>query len=374
MNRYKLVYLIYALVLIGLIFISFSSIAEATVTAGDKLYFIKKQLLWVGIGTIGFYLATKIKIDFIKFNSTWLFYGSILLLCLLFIPGISQQTLGARRWINLGPLAIQPSEIFKLSATIFFAKLFSIPQNQTIKNLIIYLGIPLVLIILEPNLSTAILITVIGITIYYLSGGEIVSLFGLSFVMVILSFVLIFSSPYRLARFNSLLNLDSDSNSTSYHSSQMILALTSGHFTGKGFANSEEKYRYLPKISTDSILAVIGEETGFIGICVIVFLYTIITLHLIKISQIVHDPFQSLFTAGVACWITFQSLINISAVAGLIPLTGIPLPLISYGGSSLVTLMFALGLVQNIVYSNKYENVKEDHHYGHPPHSRHRAN
>ena len=371
MNRYKLVYLIYALILIGLIFISFSSIAEATVTAGDKFFFIKKQLLWVGVGTVVFFLATKIKIEFIKKNSDWFFYGSILLLCLLFIPGISQQTLGARRWINFGSIAIQPSEIFKLTATVFFAKLFSLRQNQIIKNLVIYLGLPLILVILEPNLSTAILITVIGISIYYLSGGEIISLFGLSFVIVILSFVLIISSPYRLARFNSLLNLDSDTNSTSYHSSQMILALTSGHFTGKGFANSEEKYRYLPKISTDSILAVIGEETGFIGICLIVFLYTIITLHIIKISQMAIDPFQSLLCAGIACWITFQSLINISAVAGLIPLTGIPLPLISYGGSSLVTLMFALGLVQNIVYSNKYENVKADHHYRHSSHSRH---
>lgn len=371
MNRYKLVIFIYSLILVGLIFISFSSISEAVTVAGDKFYFIKKQLIWVSLGTIIFFLATKVNLISLQKYAAIIFYSSIALLCVLFIPGLSQQTLGAKRWLDIGAIGIQPSEIFKLAAIIFFAKFFSTKSNLTIKNLLIYLSIPITLIIFEPNLSTAILISTIIITIYYLAGGEIISLFSISLVGIIISFFLILSSPYRLARFNSLINPDDSSNSTSYHSNQMILALTSGHLIGKGFANSEEKYRYLPKISTDSILAVIGEETGFIGILTIIIFYSIIILHIIKIAQISSDPFLSLFSAGVAAWIAYQSLINISAVAGLIPLTGVPLPFISYGGSSLISLMAAIGLVQNIVYSTKYEPVQDHPHHRHSSHSRH---
>ena len=359
MNAKKLLFAVFTLLALGLVFISVSSISEADYTAGDKLYFIKKQLIWSVIGIFTFFIATKINLGLIKKYSFFFFVLSLILLGLIFVPNLSTQTLGARRWLDLGFIGVQPSEILKLGALIFFSKLFSDIKGLNIKNLIIYLGIPLTLVILEPNLSTAVLIAAIVITLYYLAGGEIVSLFALCVTAVLISVILIATSPYRRARLDS----------TSYHSSQMVIALTSGNIIGKGFANSEQKYRFLPKISTDSIFAVIGEELGFVGGLAIISLYLFLILTTINIGQSATDKFSSLFCTGTACWLAYQSLINISAVVALIPLTGVPLPLISYGGSSLVTLMFALGLV----YSISSENQKDSHHHRHSPHSRHRA-
>jgi cell division protein FtsW len=374
MNKSNLIFITSLLLIIGLLFISLSSISEAAYTAGDKFYFIKKQLIWSGIGIIAFIVAAKIKFSFLKKYTQVFFILSLGLLLLVLLPRFGNLTLGARRWFDFGFIGIQPSEIFKLTAIIFFTKMFADNNSRNIKNLLIYLGIPLFLIILEPNLSTAILIAATIITTYYLSGGEITSLFTLCLFAVAISLILILTSPYRRERFNALVN---PQNSSSYHSDQIILALTAGHWTGKGLANSDQKYRFLPKVSTDSILAVIGEETGFLGCSLIVILYLLLILQIIKIGNQTTDVFNSLLVTSVASWIAYQSLINISAIVALIPLTGIPLPLISYGGSSLVTLMFALGLVQNIqqqstlVYSDKREKLQIHHHRRHPPHSSH---
>lgn len=359
MNSKRVLYITLLLVVTGLIFISVSSISEAEHTVGDKLYFIKKQAIWSALGLMFFYAASKINITSLKKYTPSLFFFCLGLLGLVLIPQFSTETLGARRWLNIGPLGIQPSELLKLASIFFFAKLFSNKQTLEIKHLLLYLVPALILVILEPNLSTAVLISAMVITIYYVAGGEIVSLFFLCLTGAIISTGLILSSPYRLARFDS----------SSYHSSQMTLALTSGGPIGKGFANSEQKYRFLPKISTDSIFAVIGEELGFIGSSFIVFCYILLIATIINISQSTNDAFSSLFATGVASWISYQSLINISAVTSIIPLTGVPLPLISYGGSSLISIMIALGLV----YSISRENQKENHHHRQPSHSSNRA-
>lgn len=371
MKRQSLTLIVLFILLIGLLFITISSVTEAvTFNAGDKLYFIRKQLLWSGIGIFAYFFASRIKISLFKSNASFFFYSTIILLAILLLPKFSSVTLGARRWLDLGFIAIQPSEILKLTAVIFFSKLFSTTEGLDLKKLVILLSIPLILVLFEPNLSTAILVAAIVLTLYYLAGGEIISLFLICAAAVVISLGLIFSSPYRKARLDN----------TSYHSSQMILALSSGHLTGKGFANSDQKYRFLPKISTDSIMAVIGEETGFVGSSIIISLYLYLVLTMVKISTLVTDNFSKLFISGITCWVAFQSLINISAVASLIPLTGVPLPLISYGGSSLITLMFALGLVNNLylrtdklIYSTKRENSKNHHHHRHPSHPSHRS-
>lgn len=362
------------LLVVGLLFISLSSISQAYLTAGDKYFFIKKQLLWSGIGIFSFIIASKIKLDFLKKYSSVFFYLSLILLLLVLVPQLGNQALGARRWFNIGLVGVQPSEIFKLCAVIFFAKMFADDHTRNLKNLIIYLGFPVILIVLEPNLSTAILTAAIVITTYYLAGGEITSLFTLCLIALAASLILIVTSPYRLQRLNSLVNPQS---SSSYHSEQMILALTSGFITGKGLANSDQKYSYLPEVSTDSILAIIGEETGFLGCSAVIAVFFFLVLQIIKVGQVTSDPFSALLICGVAAWIGYQSLINIAAVVALVPLTGVPLPLVSYGGSSLVTVMFALGLVQNVanssvlVYSDSREKPKKHRHHRHPSYPRH---
>ncbi|MDD4938436.1 MAG: FtsW/RodA/SpoVE family cell cycle protein, partial [Candidatus Shapirobacteria bacterium] len=364
--------LVFCLITIGLVFISISSLNEATLTLGDKFFFLRKQIIWLFFGIISFIIGSKTNINLIKKIAFPFYLFSLLCLILVLIPGLSNETLGAHRWLNLGIFSFQPSELLKLSSVIYFSHLFSSPQKRNLKNLIIYLSIPFFLIILQPNLSSAILITIIIISIYYLAGGEIIPLFGLSSFFVLVSFIFVITSPYRMARLKTLLNPNDNQNTSSYHSNQIILGLSSGGFFGKGLANSDQKYRFLPKISTDSILAIIGEETGFLGISLILIIYVVLISYLFKLSAVIKDPFSASIVAGASCWIAYQSLINIAAIASIIPLTGIPLPFISYGGSSILTLLFITGLVKNIekqsqilLYSNNESSktIKKNHHH-----------
>ncbi len=348
-DKSPLISLVFFLIAIGFTFISISSLTEANNTAGDKFYFLKKQGFWILVSFIVSFIISKIKIEIVKKLSPIIYFGSIIGLILVLIPGLSNQALGARRWLNLGIFSFQPSELFKFSSVIYFALLFSQESKRNLINLICHLSIPFILIILEPNLSTAILSSAIIISMYYLSGGKIMPLFLFCLSLIGLCFILIISSPYRSARLQTLINPENNGNSSSYHSNQIILSLSSGGLFGKGFANSDQKYRFLPKISTDSILAIIGEETGFLGILIVLLIYIFLISYLIKIASIIkNDQFASLFISGAACWIAYQSLINISAIANIIPLTGVPLPFISYGGSSLLTLMTTIGLIRNI--------------------------
>lgn len=364
MKSSKFIFLVSLLLTIGLIFISISSITEASNTIGDKFFFIKKQLIWSLIGIASFSLASTVPIDLIKKFSTALYISASGLLAITLIPGLSNSALGARRWLDLGIIGIQPSEIFKLAAIIFFANMFSQEKYRHLKYLVFFLTIPIALIVFEPNMSTAILIAAISITIFYLANGNLTSIIAICSVAIAISTILIATSPYRKARFDQ----------TSYHSNQMTLTLTSGQLTGKGFANSDQKYRYLPKISTDSILAVIGEETGFVGVSLIVGLYYILISDIFKLSTYqVKYSFKYLLVLGIGSWIAYQSLINMSAVVSLIPLTGVTLPLISYGGSSLITILFGLGLINNLIYSTRYEDQEDHPHRRNTPHPRHRT-
>ncbi|MDD2225450.1 MAG: putative peptidoglycan glycosyltransferase FtsW [Candidatus Shapirobacteria bacterium] len=369
-NKSPLLFLVFSLVFIGLIFISISSLGEASSSIGDKFFYIKKQGFWLVLGIISFYVTSKINIKTIKKFSFALYAISILGLILVLIPSLGNEALGARRWLNLGFTSIQPSEILKLTSIIYFSSLFSKKENLNIKNLIFYLGLPFILIIIEPNLSTAILISAIVSSIYYLSGGDIVPLFSIFSIILVISIPLIFLSPYRSARLKTFLEPQQNQETSSYHSNQIILTLSSGGFFGKGFANSDQKYKFLPKISTDSILAVIGEEVGFIGIFAVLLVYLSLINYLLRFSQTIDDPFQSLIVSGSACWIAYQSLINISAITALIPLTGVTLPFISYGGSSLITLFIVIGLVRNIeknqkilLYSKSEQSKKDDNNH-----------
>lgn len=369
----KLLYYVFSLTIIGFFFIAISSLSEAVVT-GDKFFFLKKQSIWLIISIIFLFIGSKIKLEFLKKNSFIFYIIANILLSLVLLPSLGNKTLGARRWFSLGTIGVQPSEIFKLSAILFFPFLFCQESYRTIKNLLVYLGIPCLLILLEPNLSTTVLIAAIVLTVYYLSNADYKSILVFTLISIIFFALMSIAQPYRKARIQTLLNPDKNTSTSSYHSNQIIYALSSGGLFGKGFANSDQKYKYLPKISTDSILAIIGEETGFIGISFIIILYLILILYLFKLSSQIKDTYQSLLVASVACWITYQSLINIGAIVAIIPLTGIPLPFISYGGSSLTALFFSIGIVFNIEKSNQNLlnslNDTKNHSHRHPPNSR----
>ena len=358
-----------ALSFIGLLFMSSASLFEAEKTIGDPYFFIKRQLLWLSLGIIVMLITSKINLNLIKENSFRFYLLSIIFLILVLIPGIGVKVLGARRQIDLGFFNFQPSELFKLASVIFFSYLFTLSEHKNISSLFLYLGLPLILIILEPNLSTTLLVASIVTAIYFLSGAKITNLFSVGLILTIFGAIFIFTSPYRLNRVKTLLQQQSNQD-LSYHSEQIILSLASGGISGKGFANSDHKYKFLPKISTDSILAIIGEETGFIGLALITYLFLILISRLMRLSQVAKDDYEKLLVGGIAVWIALQGLINFAAIVALIPLTGIPFPFIAYGGSSLINLFAALGLTINV--EKKYSQLLYSNHDRHSKNSAHR--
>ncbi|MCX6727005.1 MAG: FtsW/RodA/SpoVE family cell cycle protein [Candidatus Shapirobacteria bacterium] len=359
---------IIGLIFVGLLFIGLSSSTEGLNLSHDQYLFFRKQIIWIVLGFGGFLIGRFINLKLVQKMIPLLYISSVILLLLVLLPQIGFAALGASRRIDLGFVGVQPSEIVKLTAILFFANIFSQLKTDTLKSLLLYLVPPLILIMFEPNLSTTVLLATIVVSLFYLAGGNIFTVFSIGIIAISLSLLLIITSPYRKARLT-----------TSYHSNQLILSIGSGGFFGKGLGNSEQKYRFLPKISTDSILAIIGEETGFLGIFLLTLGYFFIISYLFKLSVSLTSSFESLIVAGIGLWITFQTLINYTAVSGLIPLTGQPLPLISYGGSSLITLLFGFGLVENIqtrallLYSIDNETANMHSHHRDSPHSRHRA-
>ncbi|MBU1130139.1 putative lipid II flippase FtsW [Patescibacteria group bacterium] len=347
MKNKQLVSITYVLIIIGFIFISLSS----------EFFLLKKQSLSTIIGTFAFIIASKINLQLLKKYSLYLFILSGFTLFLVLIPGFSQTTLGAKRWLQLGFFSFQPTETFKIISIIYFSTLFSKEKTRTIQSLLFSLLIPLVLILAEPNMSTAVLILSICLSIYYLSGANTIQFFLLCLIGIIASIGIVFLSPYRNARLNTFLNPQNDPTGISYHSKQNILTLASGGLFGKGIGNSKQKYSFLPQLSTDSIFAIIGEELGFFGSTAILLLYFLLINSILAVSKNSKNQYHQLLCIGIACWIAYQSIINISATSAIIPLTGIPLPFVSYGGSSLICLLFSIGLVYNIYKINK-KNAK----------------
>jgi cell division protein FtsW len=381
--RLKSPIFIYPLVLslLGLLFLSLSSLPEAFTSTGDKYFFLKKQSLWLGISLVVMQLTASISSGTLKKLASPLFVTTILLLLFLLAPGIGRQALGARRWLDFGYFSIQPSELIKISSIVFFAKLFSQEKTRQIKYLLVYLLPPIALILAEPSLSNAIIIFFTISILFYCAQGNLLHLTATVFFSLLLITGLILLSPYRLNRLKTLMQSPEASSANSYHADQLALAIGSGGLIGKGFANSDQKYNFIPKISTDSIFSVIAEETGFIGCLVIILIYLLIINYLLKMAQNLQTQFESLVIVGLAWLIGFQALINLSAVVSLIPITGVPLPFISYGGSSLFVLFAGLGLAQGIkqrllVYSNNEPKTSPGPHRHHrqSPHPRHRTN
>lgn len=344
----KIVYLTVILLIAGLFFISDISLLEAKSTVGDPYYFLKKQLVWVAISIVALIFFAKIRLDRLK-NLSFLFYfGSIVLLILVLIPGIGTQIWGARRWINLNGFTIQPSEFAKISLLIYMAFLFTDEKKRDIKNFIT-ITLPLfLLVVLEPDFGTAAIIIAIAFSIYFISGAPIKKLLPTSLATILIGILFIAIFPYRRKRVMALLDPFYDPLGDSYHVYQIVLTLASGGMLGRGIGESRQKYQYLPQVTTDSIMAVIGEELGFLGLLVFIGLLMLFVIITFKIAKEKTDPLAKLISAGMGAWIGAQGLLNLSSIAILLPLTGIPFPFISYGGSSLLALMIGIGLVINV--------------------------
>lgn len=332
----------------GVLMVYDSSVAIAIRDFGNQYYYAKEQLKWLGIGILA--MAVLSRVDYHKWYALALpaLLGTMGLLMAVFIPGFGVRALGAHRWLNFGIFVLQPAELAKLVLVIYLAAWFSAREKERFGAFLLLAGVMFGLVILEPDLGTGIIIVATALFMYFFSGAPLKHFALLVPVVVIGVTLLAVASPYRLQRLTSYLNPEHDPLGASYQIRQVLLSLGSGGLTGIGIGKSRQKYEYLPESNTDSIFAIIGEETGFIGVTFLISAFAFLVWRMFRVAVRAADTFGKLLAAGIASWIGVQSVLNIGAMAALIPLTGIPLPLISYGGSSFVIVLAATGIVLNI--------------------------
>jgi len=335
-------------VVFGLIMIADISLIEAEVNFGDKFYFLKRQLIWVSLGGVSAFLFSHLNYRLLKKFARIIFIISLIPLFLVFLPGAGITAYGAKRWINLGFTVFQPVELLKLSVIIYFSSLLSEKERKPLWQQMMVLILPIILLLLEPDFSSAVLIIALAASLWFLGKENLVSLFFIGITGLILAAILIFSSPYRKDRVLGFIDPFYDPQGKSYHAYQLALTLGSGGWLGKGMGNSRQKYQYLPEATTDSIIALVAEEFGFIGITALLATFAFFISQCFRISRLTNDPFGQFLAAGITGLIVFQGIINLGAVAIALPLTGMPFPLISYGGSSIVTLLTAVGILLNV--------------------------
>jgi cell division protein FtsW len=355
---YIFLFSVLALSAIGLIMV-FSASPTMGLKFGDTYYYIKRHIFYLLLGAGALLFGIRIDIEKLKKLAGAALLLSILLLILVYIPGVGRKIYGASRWIDLGILSFQPSELIKLTMVLFLAKLLS-AEGLNIEDFVkgvlpplALVGIVAVLIISQPDLGTAVAIAITSFIMFFVAGAKIMhlSLLGAGGLLSVIG--LSVSSPYRLRRLTAFVDPWKDPQGVGFHIIQSLLAVGSGGFFGLGLGASRQKFFYLPQQFTDFIFAIICEELGFIGGAAVVILFVIFAVRGFRIAFNCAQSFQMLLTTGLVSWLTFQALINMSVVVGLLPTTGIPLPFISYGGTATIVSLFSVGIILNVSMNSK---------------------
>lgn len=321
---------------------------------GDTFYFIKKQLLFgVLPGLILFLFLARFNYHFLQ-KFSWLIYlFSLVILVLVFVPGVGLVLNGSRSWIDLFGFSLQPSEFAKLAVIIMLAKLLSESKDLTDwkSNLvpIFAMLMPAVLLIAaQPDVGTLAILMVIIFSMLYLADIPKYYLAILGLVGAVCFAGLLIVAPYRVQRLTTFLHPELDPQGVGYQINQAFLAVGSGGIWGLGLGHSRQKFQYLPEVQADSIFAVIAEEMGLIVASGLIVLIAVLGLRGFKIAKGAPDEFGRLLVAGIMVWFVWQSFLNISTTIGLLPLTGVPLPFISHGGSAMLMVLAGFGIVANI--------------------------
>ncbi len=344
---------------LGLIAVFDVSSPQAIRLFGDPYYFAKQQLMWAGIGLGAFVGGSVMSYKLLSKYALVIFGVSLLLLLIVLIPGIGSNVLGARRWIRLGPVGIQPSEVAKLAVIIIIAKFAE--AKYPVWYGVSVLGIVSTLIMLQPDLGTTIVVASIGLVQLFAAGYTLVNLGAMAAAGTGLAGLLVIFSDYRRQRLMTFINnlydplsLDlTEAYGAGYHIRQILIAIGSGGILGLGVGQSRQKHLFLPETATDSVFAIIAEEFGFIGAATLIILLMYFTLVVVRVAMHAPDKFSAILAIGIAGWIGGQTILNLSAMLALAPLTGIPLPFFSYGGSSLTMTLFSVGILVNIGNSKK---------------------
>ena len=338
------------LVIMGILALATSSTPISLKLTGNPNYYLFHQLLWGLLpGLVLGFVAFKIPPHSLKKWSFPIFVLSYILMLLVFVPALSKTELGATRWLDLGFASIQPSEILKMATIIYLA---AILNNEKVRKRFTAFFIILVLIcsvlFLQKDMGTLIVIFSIMMAMFFCSKTPIKQTIAIIMVAVIGFSGLILAEPYRMQRITSFLHPETDTLGSSYHINQALISVGSGGLAGSGLGLSVQKFGFVPQSISDSIFAIFAEEAGFIGSSALVALFLALFLSSLSAAKKMNDEYLRLMTVGIGSWFVIQALVNMGAMLGLLPLTGIPLPFISYGGSHLMMELIACGFLLNI--------------------------
>lgn len=341
--------IVVGLVLFGLLMIyDASSVIAFRDFHGDKFHYIKDQMTWTVLGIIFMFIFSKVNYHWFFNLSSVLLVAAITMLVLVFIPGVGVHALGANRWLNFHFFVVQPAEFVKLTLAIYLSAWFSRKERGRFLSFALLIGLVFILIMIQPDMGTATIVLGEALAIYLLSGGNLKYFYIIVPGILGVVGLLVAIAPYRLARLTSFLAVDQSVGNASYHVKQILIALGSGGIFGLGLGNSLQKYAYLPENVTDSIFAIIAEELGLVGSTILIMVFLLVIWRGFHIASHAKDTFGKLLAGGIVTFIGIQVVINLGAITALFPLTGVPLPFISYGGSALVVDLVAIGILLNI--------------------------
>lgn len=348
--------IIFLLIFAGILILGSVSASFSQQKTGSTFFFLSHQLLYgllpgLFLGTILFFTPLR----FIQKASIFVMFFSIILLAMVFLPVIGTTSGGAARWIYAGSFSFQPSELLKPAFILYLASWLASRTKKTEKGLGatlipfgVIMGVISLLLILQPDIGTLGLIGIIALFIYFAAPTPIWHILLMITLGITGLFALIKIAPYRASRIAVFLNPNLDPLGQGYQIKQALIGIGSGGLTGIGLGLSVQKFGFLPQPISDSIFAVFAEETGFIGAFILLLLFLAFAWRGLWIARQIKDTFSKLTAVGIVAWISIQAFINISAMIGLLPLTGIPLPFISYGGSALITTLIGMGILLNI--------------------------
>lgn len=341
------------LLITGLLSVYTASYAVGFHDYGDPNFFMKRQLVSAVIGLCSLLFFMQLDYNRLRAWSIWMLLASLIGLLLVLTP-VGAEANGARRWLDFGPITVQPSEFAKLAVVIYISAWLSSRGSQIDKftlgfvPFVLLVGVIGALVVSEPDMGTTVIIVLVACTLFFLAGAPLSHLALLLGSGAALSYLIITTRDYQLDRFSAFLEPTADPQGSGYQIIQLLVALGSGGPFGLGWAESRQKHLYLPSSQTDGVFAVLGEELGFIGLMAIMAIFAFFVYRGLQVTLKTRDKFATLLAMGIVSWISFQTLINIAGITRTLPLTGVPLPFLSYGGSALIVVMAAVGILLSI--------------------------
>ncbi len=348
------VIVVIALNAIGLAMVLSASSVSSLYDGTDTWYSFRRQATWLGLGTVALMITRRIDYQVIRRFIPMILAGTIVALMIVLVPSIGVQAKGASRWIAVGPITVQPTELLKLTMILYTADLLS-KREHSLHSAKLTLGPVLlvfsgcsILVMMQPDLGSVIVLGGITMAVLFAGGVALGPLLGTFAAGGVLAMLLAVTEGYRRTRLLAFLDPWDDPLNTGYQTIQSLVGIASGGVTGVGIGEGRAKWGYLPEAHTDFIYAVVGEEMGFIGSALVLSLFLIFAGVGIRIALRAPDRFGTLLALGIVAWLVLQALVNMGTVVGVLPITGVPLPFVSFGGTSLVAGMAAVGLLLNV--------------------------